>query len=79
MVIYLATVCIFVWIQENEWKCYFRHTVPPPVSDHPKFKDWSLTGGGRRLQESNRKGVASEKRSWHIYFIEDNLLRECLS
>ena len=43
---------------------------------HPKFKDWSLnTGGGRRLQEWNRKGVASEKRSWHIYFIEDNLLR----
>ena len=38
---------------------------------HSKFN----TGGGRRLQESNRKGVASEKRSWHIYFIEDNLLR----
>ena len=38
---------------------------------HSKFN----TGGGRRLQESNRKGVASEKRSWHIYFIEDNLFR----
>ena len=32
MVIYLATVCIFVWIQENEWKCYFRYTVQPSVS-----------------------------------------------
>ena len=38
------------------------NTVEPPVSDHPKWKDWvvayrrwSLTGGGH-LQESNHRG-----------------------
>ena len=51
-------------------------TVEPPVSDSPKCKaEWSLTGAGR-LQESNHREplLATEKRSWRIYFIEDNLL-----
>ena len=38
---------------------------------------WSLMGVGR-LQESNHRleprGASSEKRSGHIYFMEDNLL-----
>ena len=54
----------------------FLHAVEPPVSDHPKCtqKTWSLTGGGR-LQESNHMGpLPIEKRSGHIYFMEDNLL-----
>ena len=43
----------------------------PPVSDHPKCRtEWSPTGGDR-LQESNHKGASSEKRSSHIYFMED--------
>ena len=63
------------------------NTVEPPVSQHPKCKDlvvaygkWSLTGGGRlrevvALTRIEQQGVFSEKRSGHIYFVEDNLLQ----
>ena len=64
------------------------YTVEPPVSDHPKCKDWvvayGLTGGGR-LQESNhrallpRKGPGTSCTLWKIIYCMQRLSYEMCS
>ena len=52
-----------------------RRTVEPPVSDHTKCKDLVVVTCGRwSLTRIEPQGVSSEKRSGHVYFMEDNLL-----
>ena len=54
---------------------YQVNTVEPPVSDHPKCKDWVVAYGRWWFTRIEPQGASSEKRSRHIYFMEDNLLR----
>ena len=51
------------------------NTVEPPVSHHPKCKDLVVAYGRWSLTRIEQQGVFSEKRSGHIYFVEDNLLQ----
>ena len=53
---------------------YQVNTVEPPVSDHPKYKDWVVAYGSWSFTRIEPQGISSEKRSRHIYFMEDNLL-----
>ena len=45
------------------------------TSDHPKCKDWVVAYGRWSFTRIEPQGASSEKRSRHIYFMEDNLLR----
>ena len=47
------------------------HTVEPPLSDHPK---WSLIKEVVAYKIIEPQGASTEKRSGHIYFMEDDLL-----
>ena len=49
-------------------------TVKPPISDHPKCKDWVVAYGRWSFTRIKPQGVSSEKRSRHIYFMQDNSL-----
>ena len=49
-------------------------TVEPPVGDHPKCKDRLVPCGRWSFTRIEPSGVSSDKRSRHIYFMEDNLL-----
>ena len=51
-----------------------RDTVLPPVSDHPKCKDCVVTYRRWSFTRIEPQRVSSEKRSRHIYFLEDNYL-----
>ena len=51
-----------------------KTTVEPPVSGHPKCKDWLVAYGRWSLTRIEPQGVSSEKRSMHIDFIEVNLI-----
>ena len=54
-----------------------RTTVEPIVSNHPKCKDWVVAYGRWSFTRIEPRGASSEKRSRHIYFMEDNLLHAC--
>ena len=45
-------------------------SVEPAVSNHPKYNKYLVVVYKNR----NTRGASSEKRSRHIYFMEDNLL-----
>ena len=51
-----------------------NNAVEPPVSDHPKCKDWVVAYGRWSFTIIEPRGVSSEKKSMDIYFMEDNLL-----
>ena len=57
-----------------------KYTVEPPVSDEPKLQRLSgrlpevVAYKNRTTGANGGGGASSEKRSGHIYFMEDNLL-----
>ena len=62
------------------WTTFFEfinnnnNTVEPPVSDHPRCKEWVVAYGRWSFTRTEPRGVSSEKKSRHIFFMEDNLL-----
>ena len=47
------------------------NTVEPPVSDHPKWKDWVVAYRRWSLTRIEPPGAPSKMRSGHIHFMED--------
>ena len=50
-------------------------TVEPPESDHPKCEDLVVANGRWSLTRIEPREVLFEKKTGHIYFNEENLLR----
>ena len=64
-------------IMRNGNQSQFVSAVEPPVSEHPKCKDWVVAYGRWSFTRiENHREVSSEKRSRHIYIVEDNLWLE---
>ena len=57
---------------------YWRTYIEPPIRNHPKCKDSVVAYGSWSFTRIEPQGIShrgsSEKRSRHIYFMEDNLL-----
>ena len=68
--IWLFLTTFFEFINNNN----NNNTVEPPVSDHPKCKDWVVAYGRWSFTRTEPRGVSSEKKSRLIFFMEDNLL-----
>ena len=54
------------------------YTVKPPISNQLKCKDRVVLYGSWSFTRIEPQGVSSEKRSRHVYFMEDNLLHAML-
>ena len=67
----LIFVLAFSWFRRSFHGPDYSRT---SVSDHPNGKYWVVAYGRRSFTRIEPQGVSSEKRSRHIYVMEDNLL-----